>query len=85
MKYALFALALAGSIPLAAVCSLSKKYIARLMGLVFVVVLCFDGTAVNFISYEFYRGTSRGLEVSLAGSDLAGLINASWAPIGKPA
>lgn len=66
MKYALFALALAGSIPLAAVCSLSKKYIARLMGLVFVVVLCFDGTAVNFISYEFYRGTSRGLEVSLA-------------------
>ena len=27
----------------------------------------------------------RGLEVSLAGSDLAGLINASWAPIGKPA
>ena len=27
----------------------------------------------------------RGLEVSLAGSDLGGLINASWAPIGKPA
>lgn len=27
----------------------------------------------------------RGLEVSLAASDLAGLINASWAPIGKPA
>lgn len=27
----------------------------------------------------------RGLEVALAGHDLAGLINASWAPIGKPA
>ena len=31
MKYALFALALAGSIPLAAVCSLSKKYIAQMI------------------------------------------------------
>lgn len=27
----------------------------------------------------------RGLEVSLAPQDLAGLINAGWAPIGKPA
>ncbi len=66
MKYALFAMALAGALPLAALGALSRKCLAAMMGLVFVVVLAFDSTAVNFISYEFYRGTSRGLEVSLA-------------------
>ena len=66
MKYALFLLALVGALPLAALGVLSRKCLAALMGLVFVVVLAFDSTAVNFISYEFYRGTARGLEVSLA-------------------
>ena len=66
MKYALFGLALVGALPLAALGVLSRKCLAALMGLVFVVVLAFDSTAVNFISYEFYRGTARGLEVSLA-------------------
>lgn len=66
MKYALFALALLGSLPLAAAGGLSRRCLALLMGLVFVVVLKYDGLAVNLVSYEFYRGTARGMEVSLA-------------------
>ncbi len=66
MKYALFALALAGAVPLAAACSLSKRALAALVSLVFLVVLAFNGTSINFFSYAFYRGTARGLEISLA-------------------
>lgn len=66
MKYIAFGLALIAAFPAAAVCSVSRRCLALLMGMAFVVILKFDSTALNFISYEFYRGTARGMEVSLA-------------------
>lgn len=66
MKYAVFALTLLAAFPAAVFGSMSRRILAVMMALMFVVVLKFDSMAVNFISYEFYRGTSRGMEVSLA-------------------
>ena len=65
MKYVLFTVALCGIVPLAIVCRLSRKLLAGLMTVMFLAVLAWDSSALNFFSFEFYRGTSRGLEISV--------------------
>lgn len=66
MKYVAFAIAMLGAIPLAAACSLSKKALTAVMTLAFLVIVVYKGTSINFISVEFYRGSARGMEISLA-------------------
>ena len=65
MKYVLFVLAMLAAIPGAIFCGMSRRMLAIAMVLMFIPLLDFNSTALNFISYEFYRGTSRGMEVSL--------------------
>lgn len=65
MKYALFVLAILSAIPGAIFCGMSRRFLAVAMAAMFIPLLSFDSMALNFISYEFYRGTARGMEVSL--------------------
>lgn len=66
MKYVLFVLAILATIPGAIFCGMSRRFLAIAMVLMFIPLLNFNSTALNFISYEFYRGTARGMEVSFS-------------------
>ncbi len=65
MKYAVFAAAALGTIPLALILCVN----VRLMKYAFwgmVAAMClYQQTSINFFSNEFYPGTARGMEVSL--------------------
>lgn len=65
MKYAVFACACLGVVPAAFACALSRRAYAVLAAALFLPILAYQSTAINFLSSEWYRGTSRGLEVSL--------------------
>ena len=65
MKYFAFCLAVLGIVP-GALLMATNRYLLRWA--VMAMLLCtlfFDKTALNFFSRELYRGTSRGMEVSL--------------------
>ena len=64
MKYVAFALAMLMTIPGAVVAGYSRRIFALAVFVMFLPILKFDSLALNFISWEFYRGTSRGMEVS---------------------
>lgn len=65
MKYAVFAVAALGTIPLATVLSVNLKWMRyAFWGMVGAMCL-YQQTAINFFSNEFYRGSARGMEVSL--------------------
>ena len=64
MKYILFTLAMLAMIPGAVLCGLSRRMLVIALVVMFLPLLQFDSLALNFISYEFYRGTARGMEVS---------------------
>lgn len=66
MKYILFMIALAGVIPAGFLMANSRRLMWLGMLLVMATVLIFESTSINFMSHETYRGTSRGMEVSLA-------------------
>ena len=65
MKYFFFATAVLGIIP-AVILMLCDRRWVRLatLGLILPLLL-FNETAINFFSHEDYRGTSRGMEVSI--------------------
>ena len=65
MKYLFFIAALLGIIPATVFMICDRKFIRwGVLGLI--VPLCiFDATSINFFPYVQYRGTSRGLEISL--------------------
>ncbi len=65
MKYAFFAIAVMGIVPLTAILVLWRKTMSlAILGLVLPIVY-FQETAINFFSEEWYRGTSRGMEISI--------------------
>ena len=65
MKYIVFSSVLL-SVPAAAfLLAMTRRHMRCAMFLLPLPVLCFSATAINFFSHEFYRGTSRGMEVSI--------------------
>jgi len=65
MKYAVFALAAVGTVPLAVALSLNLRWMKYAFWVMAVSMCLFQSTAINFFSHELYRGSSRGMEVSL--------------------
>ena len=65
MKYICFIIAILGIVPTASflACNRSLLRLATL-GLI-LPLLMFNSTAINFFSKELYRGTSRGMEISI--------------------
>ena len=65
MKYAVFALAATGIPPLTLLLCLNPWWTRHAFWGMVVVMLIYQGTSINFFSYEGYRGSARGMEVSL--------------------
>ena len=65
MKYAVFFLALLGVPPLAAILSFNKGWTKYAVWAMLGALAVYQGTAINFFSHEEYRGSSRGMEVSI--------------------
>ena len=65
MKYVAFSLALAGAVPLAVMAAMNRRVLSLVAFCLLLPLLVFNATSINFFSLEFYRGTSRGMEVSL--------------------
>ena len=66
MKYILFSIAAAGVIPAAFFMVYDRRLLRITAFLIPLCALAFQQTAINFFSHELYRGTSRGMEVSLS-------------------
>ena len=65
MKYLIFLIAFIGVLPLGYVLAMNSKYIRYAFFAVLLPVMMFNQVSINFFSHETYRGTSRGMEVSL--------------------
>ena len=65
MKYAVFFLALLGVPPLAAILSFNKGWTKYAVWAMIGALTVYQSTAINFFSNEHYRGSSRGMEVSI--------------------
>ncbi|MBO7683876.1 MAG: hypothetical protein J6T51_04025 [Kiritimatiellae bacterium] len=65
MKYAVFAVAMMGVPPLAVLVSLNKAWMKYAVWAMVAALAAYQATAINFFSHEHYRGTSRGMEVSV--------------------
>ena len=65
VKYIVFTVALLCVIPAVAALVLDKRLIRyAILGLI-IPIVNFNGSAINFLSMEQYRGTARGMEISL--------------------
>ena len=65
MKYLIFLIAFIGVLPLGYILTLNRKYMRYAFWAVLLPVMAFNQVSINFFSHETYRGTSRGMEVSL--------------------
>ena len=65
MKYAVFFLALLAMPPLGVVLSFNRRWMKYAIWAMIGALAVYQGTAINFYSYEEYRGSSRGMEVSI--------------------
>ena len=65
MKYLIFLIAFMGVLPLGYILTLHRKYMRWAFYAVLLPVMMFNQVSINFFSHETYRGTSRGMEVSL--------------------
>ena len=65
MKYLIFFIAFMGVLPLGYILTLNRKYMRYAIFAVILPVMAFNQVSINFFSHETYRGTSRGMEVSL--------------------
>lgn len=65
MKYAVFFLALLAMPPYGVVLSLNRRWMKYAVWGMIGALAVYQGTAINFFSYEEYRGSSRGMEVSI--------------------
>ena len=65
MKYLIFFVAFLGVLPLGYILTLNRKYMRYAFLAVSLPVMMFNQVSINFFSHETYRGTSRGMEVSL--------------------
>ncbi len=65
MKYLIFLIAFMGVLPLGYILTLNRKFMRLAFLAVLLPVMMFNQVSINFFSHETYRGTSRGMEVSL--------------------
>ena len=65
MKYLIFLIAFLGVLPLGYILTMNRKYMHYAFFAVSLPVMMFNQVSINFFSHETYRGTSRGMEVSL--------------------
>ena len=65
MKYLIFFITMLGVLPLGYILTLNRKYMRLAVYAVILPVMMFNQVSINFFSHETYRGTSRGMEVSL--------------------
>ena len=65
MKYAVFFLALLAMPPLGIAMSFNRRWLKYAIWAMIGALAVYQGTAINFFSYEEYRGSSRGMEVSI--------------------
>ena len=65
MKYAVFFLALLAMPPLGVALSFNRRWMKYAIWAMIGALAVYQGTAINFFSYEEYRGSSRGMEVSI--------------------
>ena len=65
MKYFVFAIAAMGVPPLAVLLALNKRWTKYVVWAIIAALAVYQGTAINFFSNEDYRGSSRGMEVSV--------------------
>lgn len=77
MKYAVFAIAMLGVPPLAVIISMNKAWMKYAVWAMLAALVVYQGTAINFFSNEDYRGTSRGMEVSVVYLFAAAMLIAS--------
>lgn len=83
MKYLLFTIAALGIIPMAVAMLADRRMMRLAVAGMILPVLCFNQSAINFFSHELYRGTSRGLEVSVVYLVAAALVAAMLVGRGK--
>ena len=77
MKYIVFTIAALGVPPLALVLSLNRAWMKYAVWAMIGAVAVYQNTAINFFSNENYRGSSRGMEVSVVYLLAAALLIAS--------
>jgi len=65
MKYLFFFAAVIAILPSVTALLCEQRWIRWTVLGLFLPLLMFNSTAINFFSNEFYRGTSRGMEISL--------------------
>ncbi len=65
MKYFVFAVAACGVPPLAVLLMLNKRWLKYVIWAMIAALAVYQGTAINFFSFEQYRGSSRGMEISV--------------------
>ena len=65
MKYVVFAVAALGIPPLTALFCLNLRWMRFAFWAMAAAMCLYEATSINFFSYEQYRGTSRGMEISL--------------------
>ena len=65
MKYFVFTLAALGVPPLALVLFINRRWMKYAVWAMIAALTVYQGTAINFFSHEEYRGSSRGMEVSV--------------------
>ena len=65
MKYLIFFITFMGVLPLGYMLTINRKYMRWAFFAVSLPVMMFNQVSINFFSHETYRGTARGMEVSL--------------------
>lgn len=65
MKYLFFGAAVAGIAPAVMLMICDRRWVRWFAFALTLPFLMFNATAINFFSHETYRGTSRGMEISL--------------------
>ena len=74
MKYLVFLIALLGVLPMGYILTLNRKFMRCAVYALILPVMMFHQVSINFFSHETYRGTSRGMEVSLVYLVALGLL-----------
>ena len=77
MKYAVFTIAALGVPPLAVLLSMNRAWLKYAVWAMIGALAVYQSTAINFFSYEQYRGSSRGMEISVVYLFAAALLIAS--------
>ena len=78
MKYLIFLIAFMGVLPLGYILTLNRKYMRYAFLAVLLPVMMFNQVSINFFSHETYRGTSRGMEVSLVYLAALAMLIGMW-------